>query len=200
MGAEEPEEEDLVRRARTGDAAAFEELALRYEPLLLRTGRFLLRDADAARDASQEVLLRAWKALPGCELRGPFRAWLLALLRHLCLDRARADARRSAAVAAAPRPEPVAAAGAEAGLARREREDLLRAALASLTERQRLALVLIVREGMASREVAQVLGCSETTARVTAFQARRRARRALARALERKGVRLADAARWLLED
>jgi RNA polymerase sigma-70 factor (ECF subfamily) len=196
MVAEEPEEVSLVRRARMGDTGAFEELVRRHEPLLLRTGRFLLRDGEAARDAAQEVFLRAWKGLAGYEGRAPFRAWLLTLLRHLCLDRARAERRRAQGLPIEP-PAP-GVPGAEAGLRQRDREIALEAALAPLSERQRLALVLMVREGMTAREVAGVLGCSETTARVTAFQARRGARRALARALERKGATIRDAARWLL--
>jgi RNA polymerase sigma-70 factor (ECF subfamily) len=197
MVAEEPEESSLVHRARMGDPSAFEELVRRHEPLLLRTGRFLLRDAEAARDAAQEVFLRAWKALPGYEGRAPFRAWLLALLRHLCLDRARAERRRAEAIAGRP-PQGGSASTTDHGLRQRDRENALEAALEPLSERQRLALVLMVREGMTAREVAGVLGCSETTARVTAFQARRRARKALARALEGKGATIRDAARWLL--
>ena len=198
MRAEEPGVDELVRRARGGDASAFEALALRYEPLLLRTGRFLLRDADAARDASQEVLLRAWRGFATYDGRAPMRAWLLSLLRHLCVDRWRSEASRSA-LEAAWAPQPGAPPAAGAGIARREREEALRAALAPLSDRQRLALVLAAREGMTSAEVAEVLDCSETTARVTLFRARRNARRALARALEEKGVALEDATRWLLD-
>lgn len=82
---------ELVERARTGDHAAFSELARSSGDRLLRLARLILHDEALAEDATQEALVAAWRYLGG--LRDPrrFDAWLNRLLVNAC----RQEARRS---------------------------------------------------------------------------------------------------------
>ena len=80
---------DLVERARTGDHDAFAELAAAAISRLDGAAWLILRDADQAKDAVQNALVRAWRDLP--TLRDPdrFDAWLHRLLVRACIDEAR---------------------------------------------------------------------------------------------------------------
>jgi RNA polymerase sigma-70 factor (ECF subfamily) len=80
---------DLVERARKGDHDAFSELAGAAISRLDSAAWLILRDADQARDAVQNTLVRAWRDLP--TLRDPdrFDAWLNRLAVRACLDEAR---------------------------------------------------------------------------------------------------------------
>ncbi len=69
-------EERLVSRAREGDEAAFTQLADRYSTRLRRTLYRITRDCDAAYDAVQEALIRAWKNIGRFEGRSSFYTWL----------------------------------------------------------------------------------------------------------------------------
>lgn len=69
-------EERLVSRAQEGDKAAFGELAERYSSRLRRTLYRITRDCDAAYDAVQEALIRAWKNIGRFEGRSRFYTWL----------------------------------------------------------------------------------------------------------------------------
>ena len=69
-------EERLVSRAQGGDEAAFGELAERYSTRLRRTLYRITRDCDAAYDAVQEALIRAWKNIGSFEGRSRFYTWL----------------------------------------------------------------------------------------------------------------------------
>jgi RNA polymerase sigma-70 factor (ECF subfamily) len=69
-------EERLVSRAQEGDEAAFNELAERYSTRLRRTLYRITRDCDAAYDAVQEALIRAWKNIGRFEGRSRFYTWL----------------------------------------------------------------------------------------------------------------------------
>lgn len=56
--------EELLRRARTQDEAAYRELFLQWYPKAWRVSRSLCRDRAMAEDALQEALIRFWRSLP----------------------------------------------------------------------------------------------------------------------------------------
>jgi RNA polymerase sigma-70 factor (ECF subfamily) len=69
-------DETLVRRARDGDMAAFEELVMRHaDRLFASLRRFGLDDAEA-QEVAQETFLRAWRGLERFEGRSSFFTWL----------------------------------------------------------------------------------------------------------------------------
>ena len=80
---------ELVERARRGDHDAFAALAGAAIARLDSAAWLILRDAEQAKDAVQNTLVRAWRDLP--TLRDPdrFDAWLHRLLVNACLDEAR---------------------------------------------------------------------------------------------------------------
>jgi RNA polymerase sigma-70 factor (ECF subfamily) len=118
-------------------------------PALRRYARALTRDAEAADDLVQDTLVRALRS-EHLFHGGDIRKWLYTILTNLNRNRLRTLARRPPAL---PLDEFDAsgAAGPEAGSRDIER------ALASLTDDQRAALLLIVLEGLSYREVADVL-------------------------------------------
>jgi RNA polymerase sigma-70 factor (ECF subfamily) len=70
------EEDRLVARAQAGDQAAFAILAERYSVRLRRVLYRITRDCDAAHDALQEALTRAWLSIDRFEGRARFYTWL----------------------------------------------------------------------------------------------------------------------------
>jgi RNA polymerase sigma-70 factor (ECF subfamily) len=80
---------ELVDRARQGDHDAFAALAGAAIPRLDSAAWLILRDAEQAKDAVQNALVRAWRDLP--TLRDPdrFDAWLRKLVVRACIDEAR---------------------------------------------------------------------------------------------------------------
>ena len=80
---------ELVERARGGDHDAFASLAAAAISRLDSAAWLILRDAEQAKDAVQNALVRAWRDLP--TLRDPdrFDAWLNRLVVRACIDEAR---------------------------------------------------------------------------------------------------------------
>lgn len=171
------EEAELARAAARGDSAAFGRLVERHGLAARRAARAILRDDDDADDAVQEGMLAAWRAIERYDPERPFRPWLMRIVVNAALD----ARRRHLVRRAEPIGETLQSGGlgpdrlAEAALLR----DRIKAGLAGLSERQRIALVLFDAEGWGHAEIAAALGVPEGTVRSYVFHARRAMRRAL---------------------
>jgi RNA polymerase sigma-70 factor (ECF subfamily) len=156
------EDDALVREAREGDSAAFEELVRRHHARILSLCAGMLRSREAAEDAAQEAFLKAWRGLDSFRGDSAFATWLRRLAANQCLDALRRQSRRSedslddplsapAMMARLTEPGPERAAQAR---------DLAERLLASLPPEQRLALVLRETQGLSYEEIAETLECS----------------------------------------
>jgi len=135
-----PDEADLIRRSRQGDAAAFRALVAAHAEPLWRCARALCRDDHEAEDLAQEALVEAWRSLVRFDESRRFSTWLYGILRHRFLKaRRRRRPVASGKGEAADRPgreaSPIAAAE-QAAEAR-----LVQAAVAALPDQHRVVAV-----------------------------------------------------------
>ena len=96
----------LVERAMGGDHDSFAALARGSVARLDAVARLILRDADLARDAVQEALVRAWRDLPGLRDPSNFDAWLHRLTVNASIDAVRRRRRRVIEVELTPIHDP----------------------------------------------------------------------------------------------
>ena len=84
----------LVERARRGDREAFADLVDAVSRPTFRTAMAILGNEADARDATQDIFLRAWRNLP--ELREPdhFSAWFGRIVVNTCRTAIRGRRRR----------------------------------------------------------------------------------------------------------
>lgn len=154
--------------AMEGPDGAFTRLVVEYQSALYTLARRLGHDDGDAQDVVAQAYLRAWEAM--ARGRGPDdggeRPWLVTVLLNVHRNRLRSRSRRPDEHCAAEVPEPVgwppAPPDAQAGAVERL---TVTAALALLPERQRLAVVLHHVLDLPHDEVADVLGCTPSTAR-----------------------------------
>lgn len=74
----------LVRRVLEGDAGAFTALVDSHAPACLRFATRMLGTREDAEDATQETLMRAYRALHTFDDHTPFRTWLFSILVNRC--------------------------------------------------------------------------------------------------------------------
>ena len=77
-------DEELVRRAKSGDRFAFDELVGPHIDKAFRLAFGMLHDREAAEDAVQEATLRAWRKLGNLRPGTPMRPWFLGITANQC--------------------------------------------------------------------------------------------------------------------
>jgi RNA polymerase sigma-70 factor, ECF subfamily len=159
----------LMLRVRDDDAAAFEELVLRYQTRLVSILQHLVRGRDQAEDLAQEVFLRVFRARKRYRPDAKFSTWLFTIANNVASNANRSQARRrevhvssSQGSGCANIPlEQLALAASGSMPARRldkvERAEIVRQAVTSLNDRQRMALLLSKFEGMSYAEIAEAM-------------------------------------------
>ena len=144
------------------------ELFAQYHGALVRMLYRRTGDRDRAEEIAQETFARAVAAPP----RNP-RPWLFAVALNLVREDARTAARQGRRLVLYQAEQPARAPGPDEELDRGERIARVRAALDTLTERDREAL-LLKAEGFNYEEIAATLGLARGAIGTTLARARRR--------------------------
>lgn len=153
MGHDDPE---LVRRWRSGEAAAFDDLVRRWQQPAARFFARLLGPAAPLADLCQETFLRIYRSRDRYREEGRFATWLYRIALNLARDHARRRARQPAALA-----EDVAAA--DDGWERAEIREGIDRALALLPPPLREVLVLRHYEELNFEEMGRLLDTPAST-------------------------------------
>ena len=187
---------DLLQAARSGDEAAFADLAAAYRRELHVHCYRMLGSFDDAEDAVQETLLAAWRGLASFQGRASARTWLYKVATNTCLNLMRTASRRPQMADQLPASSPAPTGSSEvtwlqpypdllldelpdpkaAPQARIERAEAVSlafvTALQLLSPRARAVLVLRDVLGFSAAEVAQTLDSTPQAVAMTLSRAR----------------------------
>jgi RNA polymerase sigma-70 factor (ECF subfamily) len=152
---------DLLRRCKTGDQAAWQELVSRHTRRVFGVAYRFTGRVDEAEDLTQDIFVKVYQNLDRFrESEGAFGAWLLTLARHQAIDHYRG--RRIERLRQAEDPavlERVSAPGDSAlgNIERDERVRFVHRGLRALPAELRQVLILCDLEGVAYDEIARML-------------------------------------------
>lgn len=151
------DQENIIARARRGDADAFEQLVVAYRDQVFRLALRMCGSEADADEVAQEAFLSAWKALPNFRGESQFSTWLYQLTTHAAIDLMRREKRQIAAdditevSAADPAPSPQQQAEQS------EQREIVRDAILQLAPEQREVVVLRFMEELSYEEIGAVL-------------------------------------------
>lgn len=175
----DPDHADIVE-CRQGNLNAFERLMARYQQQAVAVAYHMLGDWEDAKEAAQDAFVKVYQALDSFDVARSFSTWLYRILVNTCIDYRRRRSALSDAVGIMPlsllgQAQPAPDAEVEAN----EHRALVSKALAHLSPKHRTVITLRDLQGLSSREVSDILDCSEATVRVHLFHARRKLKKLL---------------------
>ena len=180
------EERRCIDDARRGDRQAFAALVERYWDRLYRWLYRLTRDRHLAEDLTQEAFLKALAHLETFRAGSNFQAWLFRIAHNSWVNHARRPGHGPHGHEPHVFPEhlPGRDEGPLETVVSRECLQLLARAVGRLPAEFRAAFLLRAEEGLSFRQIGEVLGLTEETARWRVFKARQKLLSALAPQLE----------------
>ena len=174
-------EADLVKRARRGDLAAYDELVKRYQERIYATIYHMTSNHEDANDIAQEAFIKAYQALKSFKGGSSFYTWLYRIAvnktinflkqrkhkNHFSLNDLDFNAENDPdLVALTSDKTPLRAVGLT------ELQKKLNESLLKLSEPHRMVVVLHDVQGVSHDEIAEIMDCNIGTVRSRLFYAR----------------------------
>ena len=172
---------ELIKRAQAGESAAFNEIVLAYRKRILGTITRLIARPEDVEDVAQEVFLRLYFSLDQLRTAEVFEPWLYRLTVNAAYDYLRKQRRRQEYRMSDLSEQQMMMADAVAGgrAEQDEREmkktrEAVEAVLGSVSEADRILLMLKELEGLSLKELEKIYNINENALKVRLFRARQR--------------------------
>ncbi|AUC60250.1 ECF subfamily RNA polymerase sigma-70 factor RpoE [Cyanobacterium sp. HL-69] len=175
---------ELIQRCQLGDESSFRLVYQRYRHKV-RATLFKLCGQEILDDLTQEVFLKAWKALPKLRESRYFSTWLYRICWNVACDRRKqlAKIRRDKKTLYQYAPEVVLDQGQ---LLQMHYQEIVQQGLQNLKMDHRVVLVLHDLEDLPQKEIAEILSIPVGTVKSRLFNARK----AMRKFLEHQGVKI----------
>lgn len=180
MAKEKHTDQQLVQQVFKGNNHAFDLLVLRYQHRILALVSRFIRDQNEAEDVTQEVFIKAYRALPKFRGDSAFYTWLYRIAINTAKNHMVTKGRRppdtdvdlgDADLVELPM-ELVDNSSPEAALSTSELQQLIDKAIEDLPEDLRTAFTLREFGGLSYEEITEIMGCPVGTVRSRIFRAR----------------------------
>ena len=179
----------LVKKVQAGNKDAFGELVLRYQKRIYNKAYSFTHNVEEARDLSQEIFLKAFKAIHRFRGNSAFYTWLYQIARNAGIDYTRKRNRRklilfgdmtliSRLSREKSQTQPIHQ------VERDELNDQIKKAINKLSPRQKQVFVLRHYEGLSLKEIAETLGLKIGSVKAHHFNAVRKLRKLLSHYVE----------------
>lgn len=159
----------LMLKFKQGDKLAFDELLDKYHRPVINNIYRMIQDRHEADDLAQEVFIRVYNSSKNYQPTAKFSTWIYKITMNLCLNELR---RRKKKVFSLDENIPTQEGQVKIEiaekdkdlppeeLAKRELQDIVRRAIESLPENQRMAVILRRYEDLSYEDIAKTMNCS----------------------------------------
>jgi RNA polymerase sigma-70 factor (ECF subfamily) len=170
-----PTDDALIAAIATGDVNAFEHIHKKYFPKLMHFARRITKNAEAAEEVANDVLMTVWRTADRFEGRSKPSTWIFGIAYRVAMKQRTKLARREGDVEL---DEGMVAAEGDSAEAVIRGTDL-KNALNQLKPELRAVIELTYYNGYLYTEIAEILDCPVGTVKTRMMTARRRLRELL---------------------
>ncbi len=165
MIANKMNNEILIQKAKMGNPDAFTELMRLHMQNMYRTAKAILMNDEDVADAIQDTLLIIWEKLNELKTNQYFKTWMTKILVNNCYGIIRRNRRITYTDELPERVMEDNASNIE-----------WREALSAIDEKYRIVLILFYSEGFRAKEIARILGITDSTVRTRLSRGREQLR------------------------
>lgn len=178
---EQDEDAALLLRFKSGDESAFEVLVDKFKTPVFNYVWRQIGNANEAEDIAQNVFVQVYKSAHRYEPKAKFTTWLFTIARNLCLNEFRRlqrhplnsyDAAESDESSEHFQIEDPTVRSPSSHVSENELQEKIQAAIQSLPESQKTALILCRYEGLSYLEIAKILKTTESATKSLIHRAR----------------------------
>jgi RNA polymerase sigma-70 factor, ECF subfamily len=180
------ENEDLLKKLRTGDKSAFDNLVSLYANKVINTCYRFLLDKEDAEDISQEVFIEIFQSIKSFRGDSKLSTWIyrIAVTKSLDEIRKRNRKKRIISVGKMLHLDDVAewiAGGSmpDKSMQEKEKMDEIRQALNTLPDNQRVAFTLCKIDGYSNTEIAEMMNTTIEAVESLVSRAKKKIRKEL---------------------
>lgn len=167
----------LVRCAQSGESGAFDQLVLKYRPRVLELAMRYTRNKADAEDAAQDAFIKAYRGLQHFRCESTFYTWLYRIAKNVLQARGRVPIDGTVGFSDDPdathHPSQLRELDTPEGLTViDDMRGMVNAALETLSEVHRTAIILREIDGLSYKQIAAAMAIPVGTVRSRVFRAR----------------------------
>jgi len=165
-----PGEESLISRSVNGDASAFRELVELHMRRAYDLAYSIVQNHHDADDVAQEAFVRIHRSLVGFRAEAEFTTWLHRIVTNLALDRSRRRKREHTRMVSLDDPFVDETMKSAAEMLSSDLSQHIERALHTLPTMQRAVVILRHMDGLSTKQVGDILRCSEGTVKTHLYR------------------------------
>ena len=169
-------EQQLISRARAGDHSAFRRLVERHMKQTYNVAFSFVGDHDAAEEVAQQTFVRVHTSLHAFRGDAEFGTWLYRITTNLALNHVKQHRKNAERTIAVTDEAATGLASPDNNAESKEHQEHIERALHELPTLQRAVVILRHIDGLSTRQVSQILRCSEGTVKTHLFRGLRKMR------------------------
>ncbi len=164
--------QELITACKQGNSKAFEQLVVRFQPLVFRLAFRLLCNSQEAEDVVQETFIRIWLNIERYDSRNRFSTWIYTIASNLCYDKLRSASQQAKHIQEQHINNPILKNEIETNIINQEIKELIMQFTEGLTPKQKIVFILRDIEDLESQEVETITGLSAKKIKSNLYLAR----------------------------
>jgi RNA polymerase sigma-70 factor, ECF subfamily len=157
------DEATLIEACRNGDRLAFQQLYETHKDRVYSIALHFSGNDSSARDISQQVFLKLFTSIGQFRRDAEFTTWLYRIVANMCIDEQRKRKRLVPFNEAVELGRSQTTGGQEEKFVRKQLAATVRQAIAGLSPKLRIVILLKYVEELSYEEIGETLGCSQGT-------------------------------------